>query len=214
MLYLMFILDVRTLSEHFFCISFALHLHFANVYSYPTAIIALIASSAHKVLFKSISFVILKLWLQTQSSTKLQIIDDHAVKSLNTLAPHRKGVSHSNMPLHKEWDLFSTPYLCRRPLRWRQRQLIYPPGFLPSLLTDSASCVPVHAVAVLLCARRLRHQHSTYAQISEPGQRRHFGTYLHKIIRWPFFSRLLVACCRVGKKRTEPSGWTRMCCCL
>lgn len=37
---LLFILDVRTLSEYFFCKFSALHLYFANIYSYRTAIIA------------------------------------------------------------------------------------------------------------------------------------------------------------------------------
>lgn len=92
MLYMLFTLKVRTLSQHFFCITFALHLHFANVYSYSIAIIAFTRIFSTQSHFQSMSVVIPKLWLQTQSSTKLQIPDDHAVKSLKTLWLHIEKV--------------------------------------------------------------------------------------------------------------------------
>lgn len=76
------------------------------------------------------------------------------------------------------------------------------PGFLPSPPTDSVLFLPAHAVAVPLCVR---------LEDSEPGQRRHLGTYFIKMTRWRVSWRVLVARCLVGgKKRTERSRWTRI----
>lgn len=51
------------------------------------------------------------------------------------------------------------------------------PGFLPSPPTDSVSFLPAHAVPVPL---------RVHPEDSEPGQRRHLGTYFIKITRCRF----------------------------
>lgn len=142
-----------------------------------------------------ISVVIAKLWLQTEF---------YKTANSRWLARHRKSAFRPNWSFKRVRPLLytlSVPEIVALTSTWVDLSTGLPPESTDGLRVVCAG------------ARRLHHKHSAYTQISEPGQRRHFGTYLHKIMHWPFFRRLLVACCRVGKKRTEPSGWTRMCCC-
>lgn len=70
------------------------------------------------------------------------------------------------------------------------------PGFLPSPPTDSVSFLPAHVVAVPL---------RVHPEDSEPGQRRHLGTYFIRMTRWRVSWRVLVARCPVGGGKNAPN---------
>lgn len=120
-----------------------------------------------------------------------------------------KGAFHPNVSVHAEWDLSSTTPSVSETVALTSSPMDFIHRASCRVPTDSASLVPVHAVAA---PRTPPPPSSLCLDFSNQGPRRRFGTYLQEMLHWWRTGGALVACCRVGKKRTEPSGWTRVCC--